>query len=66
VIAADPQVILIGGAEESGNGRWAQLPTLRAVAQGNVYRIHTTRVERASPRLTAGIAEVCEKLERAR
>ncbi len=66
VIAADPQVILIGGAEESGNGRWAQLPTLRAVAHGNAYRIDATRVERASPRLTAGIAEVCEKLERAR
>ncbi len=66
VIAADPDVILIGDGPESGIGRWARLPALRAVARDRVYVIDATRVERASPRLAAGVADVCEKLTRAR
>lgn len=66
VIAADPDVILIGDGPQNGIGRWARLPALRAVARDRVYVIDATRVERASPRLAAGVADVCEKLSRAR
>lgn len=66
VMAADPDVILVGGGDEGGKGPWPRLPALRAVSAGRVYRVDAALVERATPRLVQGVAEVCEKLERAR
>lgn len=66
VIAADPEVILVSGMEAGEADPWARFPHLRAVARGNVYRIDAALVERASPRLVMGVAQVCEKLDRAR
>lgn len=65
VIAADPQVILYGG-EEGAPRSWARLASLRAVAQGRVYAIDASLVERPTPRLALGVAQICERLARAR
>ena len=66
VIAADPDAILVGGDAQSGIGGWERLDSLRAVAAKRIYRIDPSRIERATPRLSQGVAEICDKLERAR
>jgi len=42
------------------------LDSLRAVAAKRIYHIDSARIERATPRLVEGIAEICAKLELAR
>lgn len=66
VIVANPEVILIGGEASRGIGGWARLDSLRAVAAKRIYHIDSARIERATPRLVEGIAEICAKLELAR
>jgi iron complex transport system substrate-binding protein len=67
VLAADPQVILstddtIANPLELWN-RW---PRLRAVRSGNVFKLSSDLVTRASPRLAQGVEVTCSALERAR
>jgi iron complex transport system substrate-binding protein len=67
VLAADPQVILstddtIANPLELWN-RW---PRLRAVRYGNVFKLSSDLVTRASPRLAQGVEVTCSALERAR
>lgn len=66
VIAADPEVILIGDGEGAESPSWARLASMRAVAQGRVYGVDAAWVERATPRLAKGVAQVCERIARAR
>lgn len=66
VIAANPDVVLTGGGEGAGVPSWARQANLRAVEEGHVYGIDAELVERASPRLAQGVAQVCERLGRAR
>jgi iron complex transport system substrate-binding protein len=66
VIAADPEAILIGGEANRDVSGWTRLTSLRAVADKRIYQIDPSRIERATPRLVEGIAEVCGKLDRAR
>ncbi len=67
VLAADPQVILstddtIANPLELWN-RW---PRMRAVRSGNVFKLSSDLVTRASPRLAQGVEVTCSALERAR
>jgi iron complex transport system substrate-binding protein len=67
VLAADPQVILstddtIADPLELWN-RW---PRLRAVRSGNVFKLSSDLVTRASPRLAQGVEVTCSALELAR
>lgn len=67
VLAADPQVILstddtIANPLELWN-RW---PRMKAVRSGNVFRLSSDLVTRASPRLAQGVEVTCSALERAR
>lgn len=66
VIAADPDVVLTGGGEGASVPSWARQATLRAVAEGHVYGIDEALVERPTPRLAQGVAQICERIARAR
>jgi iron complex transport system substrate-binding protein len=65
VIAADPDVVLTASTER-GVPTWARTANLRAVREGHVYSVDATLVERATPRLAQGVAQICERLSRAR
>jgi iron complex transport system substrate-binding protein len=45
---------------------WKAYPTLTAVRNGNLFTIDGNLVNRAGPRMIAGAAMLCEKLELAR
>jgi iron complex transport system substrate-binding protein len=66
VIAADPDVILTGGGDGASLPSWARQASLRAVAEGHVYGIDEALVERPTPRLAQGVAQVCDRLARVR
>jgi iron complex transport system substrate-binding protein len=66
VIAADPDVILTGGGDGASVPSWARQASLRAVAEGHVYGIDEALVERPTPRLAQGVAQVCDRLARVR
>jgi iron complex transport system substrate-binding protein len=53
VIAADPEVVLVSGGDDTVPSSWARLTSLRAVIRGHVYGIDASLVERATPRLAS-------------
>jgi iron complex transport system substrate-binding protein len=67
VLAADPQVIL---STDDTIARplelWSQWPRMQAVRSGNVFKLSSDLVTRASPRLAQGVEVTCSALERAR
>lgn len=68
VLQRDPEVIL-DTAERNTNGGldlWKPYPMLTAVKRGNLFRLDGDLLNRAGPRLIAGTAVLCEKLELAR
>lgn len=51
---------------EGGIGTWRQFPNMTAVKRANLFRIHGDLLNRSGPRMVAGTALLCEKLELAR
>lgn len=68
VIARDPQVIVAGRHEGSGNEllQWEQWPGMTAVAAGNVFAINAERIARPAAGLLEGGRELCRTLDHAR
>jgi len=67
VLAADPQVILsTDDTIANPLELWDRWPRLRAVRSGNVFKVSSDLVTRASPRLAQGVEVTCSALERAR
>jgi len=67
VLAADPQVILsTDDTIAEPMTLWERWPRMRAVREGNVFRLPSDLVTRASPRLAQGVEVTCAALERAR
>ncbi len=66
VMAADPDVLLTAGNDRTGVPSWARTAKLRAVREGHVYNVDATLVERSTPRLVQGTAQICDRLARAR
>jgi iron complex transport system substrate-binding protein len=67
VLAADPQVILsTDDTIANPLELWQQWPRLKAVRSGNVFKLSSDLVTRASPRLAQGVEVTCSALERAR
>jgi iron complex transport system substrate-binding protein len=67
VLAADPQVILsTDDTIADPLELWSQWPRMKAVRSGNVYKLSSDLVTRASPRLAQGVEVTCSALERAR
>lgn len=67
VLQADPEAV-IGTAEKNygGVGLWKSYPTLAATRKGNLFTVDGDLLNRAGPRMIAGTAVLCEKLELAR
>jgi iron complex transport system substrate-binding protein len=68
VLQRDPEVIL-DTAERNTNGGlelWKPYPMLTATRRANLFRLDGDLLNRAGPRMIAGTAVLCEKLELAR
>jgi iron complex transport system substrate-binding protein len=69
VLQEDPEAI-ISSAERSetdgGVNLWKPFPGMTAVRRGNLFRIDGNLLNRSGPRMIAGTAALCEKLEQAR
>lgn len=73
VVAGNPDVIMTSGAGATrssqkvpGLDRWTAWPKLTAVAHGNLFVIDGDLIDRPTPRLAEGVAELCKDLEVAR
>jgi len=69
VLTAAPEVIIAGGSHDERPAwlnDWRQWPQLPAVRHEQLYLIHPDLLQRHSPRLLKGAAELCRKLEQAR
>jgi len=68
VLQDDPEVIL-GGArskEEDSVAMWRSFPAMTAVRRANLMQVDGNLLNRSGPRMIAGAAALCEKLELAR
>lgn len=67
VLQADPEAIF-GTAEKDYGGvtLWKQYATMKAVRNDNLFTLNGELLNRAGPRMVAGTAGLCEKLELAR
>ncbi len=66
VIARDPQAILYTGFGTDPAGAWRRYGGITAVRHGNVFRIPSDEIARATPRILGGARRICESLDRAR
>lgn len=69
VLRLDPEAII--GADEKnpsdgGVAMWERYPTMKAVKRHNLFLIDGNLINRAGPRMIAGAAQLCEKLDQAR
>jgi iron complex transport system substrate-binding protein len=69
VLLENPEAI-VGTAEKSpsdgGVNMWKRYTTMTAVERGNLFLLDGNLLNRAGPRMIAGTAALCEKLEQAR
>lgn len=59
VVQANPEVVISDSAEQGWEQRWQRWPTISAVKHHRLYTVHADWIDRASPRLVMGAAEVC-------
>lgn len=67
VLQQAPEAIFATAEKNYGGvSMWKSYPTLTAVRNGNLFTIDGNLLNRAGPRMIAGAAQLCEKLELAR
>lgn len=69
VLQENPEVIVSGDRRDraiSGVETWKQYPSMLAVRRGNLFALDADLMNRSGPRIIAGAAQLCEKLELAR
>lgn len=68
VIAADPQVVIVGVNENRSEwvADWYRWQDMRAVRQGHIYAVQADLIVRQSPRVLLGARQLCEQLEKVR
>lgn len=69
VLQENPEAIVSadrGDEASSGVELWKAYPSLLAVRRGNLFAIDADLMNRSGPRVIAGAAQLCEKLEQAR
>jgi iron complex transport system substrate-binding protein len=69
VLGEDPEAIISTGErskEDGGVAVWKPYTSMTAVRRDNLFRIDGNLLNRAGPRMIAGAASLCEKLELAR
>ncbi len=69
VLQADPEAIFSTGErslDDGGVNLWKPYTNMTAVKRANLFRLDGNLLNRAGPRMVAGTAALCEKLELAR
>lgn len=69
VLLENPEAVISGDRRnktDNGLEQWKEFSTLQATQRGNLFTVDADLVNRATPRIVAGAAELCEKLELAR
>lgn len=69
VLQEDPEAIFStgeGSQNDGGVNLWKPFTNMTAVKRGNLFRLDGNLLNRAGPRMVAGTAALCEKLELAR
>ena len=67
VLEADPEAVFATAEKDYGGvGLWRPYRTFKATRQDNLFTIDGSLLNRAGPRMIAGTAVLCEKLEEAR
>lgn len=67
VLEADPEAVFATAEKDYGGvNLWRPYKTLKATRQDNLFTIDGGMLNRAGPRMIAGTAVLCEKLEEAR
>jgi iron complex transport system substrate-binding protein len=69
VLKENPEAIVSGDRRDrdtSGIEIWKKYPSMLAVSRGNLFALDADLINRSGPRILAGAAELCEKLEQAR
>lgn len=67
VLQENPEAIFAtAGKNDGGVSMWKAYPTVTAVRNGNLFVVDGNLLNRAGPRMIAGAAQLCEKLELAR
>ncbi|HYD62247.1 MAG TPA: cobalamin-binding protein [Noviherbaspirillum sp.] len=69
VLQENPEVIVTGDRRDqavSGVEFWKQYPSMLAVRRGNLFALEGDLFNRSGPRIIAGAAQLCEKMEQAR
>lgn len=67
VLEADPEAVFATAEKDYGGvNLWRPYKTLKAIRQDNLFTIDGNLLNRAGPRMIAGTAVLCEKLEEAR
>lgn len=69
VLKEDPEVIITGDRRDqtvSGVETWKRYPSMLAVRRGNLFALDADLINRSGPRIIAGAAELCARLEQAR
>lgn len=69
ILAKNPDVIIVptaGGGPDSEMDSWRKWPELKAIRQHHLYTVDRNLVARQTPRILAGIRQVCDRLDAAR
>ena len=63
VLQQDPEAIVGSGEESAGIDLWRSYPHLQAVRAGHLFALDGSLLNRPGPRMIAGAAALCEKLD---
>ncbi len=66
VLEKNPEAIVTTADQTGAVIVWQRYPGMTAVKQGNVFTIDGNLINRAGPRMVAGVAALCEVLDKAR
>ena len=69
ILERDPEAILASGVSDSRPqwlDEWKQWPSLKAVAEDNLFFVNPNHIQRHSVRIIQGIEVVCRQLQQAR
>lgn len=68
VLAADPEVIIVGQYTdvEAAFNLWQQWPRLQAVSKNHLYKVDPYLLHRHTPRIIQGAEQLCEAIDHAR
>lgn len=67
VLELDPEAVFATAEKDYGGvNLWRPYKTLKATRQDNLFTVDGNLLNRAGPRMVAGTAVLCEKLEEAR